>query len=82
MPNSNNSTSNDPSSKRTGGSISAFAKAAEEASQPKNLCREGWEFLRHNKKWWLAPIIILLLLLGLLLAFGGSAAAPFLYPLF
>jgi Family of unknown function (DUF5989) len=30
----------------------------------------------------LAPIIAILILLGVLVALGGSAAAPFLYPLF
>ncbi|KPK44828.1 MAG: hypothetical protein AMJ65_01890 [Phycisphaerae bacterium SG8_4] len=43
---------------------------------------EFWHFLRHNKKWWLLPIVIVLLLLGLLVLLGGSAIAPFIYPLF
>ena len=43
---------------------------------------ELWEFLRHNKKWWLTPIILVLLLVGALILLAGTAAAPFIYPLF
>jgi hypothetical protein len=43
---------------------------------------EFWFFLKHNKKWWLLPILIILLLLGILVLLGGTAIAPFLYPLF
>ena len=43
---------------------------------------ELWEFLRHNKKWWLTPIILVLLLIGALILLAGTAAAPFIYPLF
>ncbi len=43
---------------------------------------EFWLFLKHNKKWWLLPILIVLLLLGLLVFLGGTAIAPFIYPLF
>jgi hypothetical protein len=43
---------------------------------------EFWYFLKHNKKWWLLPIIIVLLLLGLFVLLGGTAIAPFIYPLF
>ncbi len=43
---------------------------------------EFWFFLKHNKKWWLLPILIVLLLLGLLVFLGGTAIAPFIYPLF
>jgi Family of unknown function (DUF5989) len=46
------------------------------------LLAELWEFMRHNKRWWLTPIILILILVGVLVALGGSAAAPFLYPLF
>ena len=46
------------------------------------LLAELWDFMRHNKRWWLTPIIIILIVVGLLVALGGSAAAPFLYPLF
>ena len=46
------------------------------------LARELYDFLAENKKWWLAPIVIAVLLLGLLVLLGGSAAAPFIYPLF
>ncbi len=57
-----------------------FASQAEEA--PPGLIAEFWDFLIHNKKWWLTPIIIVLLFLGTFLVIGGSAAAPFIYPLF
>jgi hypothetical protein len=46
------------------------------------LVAEFWDFLKHNKKWWLLPIILVLLLLGLLVMLGGTAIAPFIYPLF
>ena len=46
------------------------------------LLMEVWEFLRHNKKWWLTPIILALLLIGALILLAGTAAAPFIYPLF
>jgi Family of unknown function (DUF5989) len=46
------------------------------------LARELYDFLVENRKWWLAPIVIAVLLLGLLVLLGGSAAAPFIYPLF
>ncbi len=47
-----------------------------------SLLSEFWSFLKYNKKWWLLPIIIVLLLLSLLVLLGGTALAPFLYPLF
>jgi len=47
-----------------------------------NFIAEFWYFLKHNKKWWLLPIVIVLLLLGLLILLGGTAIAPFIYPLF
>ena len=47
-----------------------------------SLVAEFWSFLKHNKKWWLLPIVIVLLLLSLLVLLGGTALAPFLYPLF
>jgi hypothetical protein len=46
------------------------------------LVREFADFLAHNKKWWLLPILIALGLFGLLLVLGGTAAGPFIYPLF
>jgi len=57
-----------------------FASQAEKAAP--GLVAELWEFLRHNKKWWLTPIIAVLLLIGALILLAGSAAAPFIYPLF
>jgi hypothetical protein len=51
------------------------------AARP-GLLMELWEFLRHNKKWWLTPIILVLLLIGALILLAGTAAAPFIYPLF
>lgn len=47
-----------------------------------SLLAEFWLFLRYNKKWWLLPILIVLLVLCLLVLLGGSAIAPFIYPLF
>ncbi len=47
-----------------------------------SILAEFWFFLKHNKKWWLLPIFIILLLLGLLVWLGGTAVAPFIYPLF
>ncbi len=47
-----------------------------------SLIAEFWGLLKHNKKWWLLPIIITLLLLGALVLLGGTAIAPFIYPLF
>ena len=47
-----------------------------------SLIAEFWLFLKHNKKWWLLPILIVLLLLGALVLLGGTAIAPFIYPLF
>jgi hypothetical protein len=56
-----------------------FAQQAEQRRP--GLLREFLDFLRHNKKWWLAPIIVMLLLLGAIVILGGTAAAPFIYPL-
>ena len=47
-----------------------------------SVISEFWYFLKHNKKWWLLPILIILLLLGLIVMLGGTAIAPFIYPLF
>jgi hypothetical protein len=57
-----------------------FNKLAQEKRT--HLLAEFWIFLKHNKKWWLLPILIILLLLGLLVLLGGTAIAPFIYPLF
>ena len=46
------------------------------------FARELLAFMKANKKWWLVPIVLSLLLLGVLAVVGGSAAAPFIYPLF
>jgi len=54
-----------------------------EAEQERiGIVAEFWDFLKHNKKWWLLPILIVILGIGLLIVLGGSAAAPFIYPLF
>jgi hypothetical protein len=57
-----------------------FTAQAQQKRTP--LLSEFWYFLKHNKKWWLLPIVIVLLLLSLLVLLGGTALAPFLYPLF
>ena len=59
---------------------SEFSELARE--ERASLPAEFWYFLKHNKKWWLLPILIVLLLLGLLVLLGGTAIAPFIYPLF
>ncbi|HKQ48227.1 MAG TPA: DUF5989 family protein [Phycisphaerae bacterium] len=46
------------------------------------LVAEFWDFLKHNKKWWLLPILVVVALIGALVYVGGSAAMPFVYPLF
>ena len=56
---------------------------AAEAAKPKiGLASEFVQFLRDNKKWWLLPLLAIILLQALLLMLSGSAAAPFIYPLF
>jgi len=62
------------------GKTDEFEKLAREKRS--SLPAEFWYFLKHNKKWWLLPILIVLLLLGLLVLLGGTAIAPFIYPLF
>ena len=57
-----------------------FADAAGER-QP-GFFREYLDFLKFNKKWWITPIVLVLLLVGVLVMLGGTAAAPFIYPLF
>lgn len=54
-----------------------------ESKKPRgNFASELIAFLASNKKWWLLPILVVLLLFGLLLVLGGTAAGPFIYPLF
>jgi hypothetical protein len=54
-----------------------------QAQQP-----HGWtiseltQFVLQNKKWWLMPIVVVLLMASLLMILGGTALAPFIYPLF
>ncbi len=57
-----------------------FEKLARQKRSP--FLAEFWFFLKHNKKWWLLPVLIILLLLGALVLLGGTAIAPFIYPLF
>lgn len=58
-----------------------FAQAAARPASH-SLLREYIAFLKQHKKLWMVPLILLLILLGALIVFGGSAAAPFMYPLF
>jgi len=60
--------------------ISEFNKLAQ--NKRSSLPVEFWYFLKHNKKWWLLPILIILLFLGILMFLGGTALAPFIYPMF
>jgi hypothetical protein len=62
-------------------STTEFERAAAEGSGG-SLALEFWHFLRHNKKWWLVPLVAIIVLQALLLLLSGSAAAPFIYPLF
>ncbi len=59
-------------------------KSLEELNQEPALplYKEFLLFLKENKKWWLVPILLVLALMGILVAISGSAAAPFIYPLF
>lgn len=59
-------------------------KSIEDVDAPasQGFIREFWSFLKHNKKFWLIPIILVFVLFGVLIIFGGSAVAPFIYPLF
>ena len=66
-----------PNNDHTGDQFQELAK-----QKRPSLIGEFWYFLKHNKKWWLLPIIIVLLLLGLVVLLGGTAIAPFIYPLF
>ncbi len=59
---------------------SEFEGLAQQADR--GIVSEFWDFIKHNKKWWMTPIIVVLLLVGLLIMLGGTAAAPFIYPLF
>lgn len=60
------------------------SKEFSELAQQKrsSIIAEFWGFLKYNKKWWLIPILIVLLILCLLVLLGGTAIAPFIYPLF
>jgi hypothetical protein len=62
------------------GTIEEFQEQSKKGRS--NLLSEFWDFLKHNKKWWLLPILLVLLLLGLIVILGGTAIAPFIYPLF
>jgi hypothetical protein len=68
----------------TGNATEKNAKEFTELAQEKrsSIFAEFWLFLKHNKKWWLLPLLVMLLLLGLIVLLGGSAIAPFIYPLF
>jgi hypothetical protein len=54
----------------------------EVGSPRKGVISQWKDFLRETRKYWLVPILIVFLLLAVLVVVGGSAAAPFLYPLF
>ena len=50
--------------------------------QPAGFLGELLYMIRRDKQWWLVPILVLLLVLSALVFLGGTAAAPFVYPLF
>ncbi len=56
--------------------------ARESATKQPGFLTDLLQFMIHNKKWWLTPIILVLVLFGLLVILGGTAIAPFLYPVF
>jgi hypothetical protein len=58
----------------------SFENQANSASP--GLLREFFDFLIDYRVWWLTPIVIVLLLLAGLVFLGGTAVAPFIYPLF
>lgn len=62
------------------GAHDEFLREAE--AQRMGLVAEFFDFLKHNKKWWLLPIVIVLALIAGAIFLGGTAAAPFIYPLF
>ena len=62
------------------GAQSEFLREAE--SQRMGLGAEFLDFLKHNKKWWLLPIVLVLAVIAGAIFLGGTAAAPFIYPLF
>jgi hypothetical protein len=47
-----------------------------------SIVGELWRFMKQNKKFWLLPILITIAIVGVLIVLAGSAAAPFIYPLF
>lgn len=59
---------------------SDFASQAED-KQP-GLLAELFDFLWYYKLWWVSPIVLVLTLVGVLIFLSGTAAAPFIYPLF
>ena len=58
----------------------SFVEAANAAAP--SLVREFIEFLIDYKVWWVTPLVLVLLVLAGLVVLGGTAAAPFIYPLF
>ena len=59
--------------------IDDFARRAEQPAP--GLAREFWWFVCEHKAWWLVPLLIGLAVLGAAVWVGGTAAAPFIYPL-
>ena len=55
----------------------------EAAGGPRSSLVGEWvAYLRTHKKYWMIPILVVLLAVAGLLILGGTAAAPFIYPLF
>ena len=65
---------------RETGASDEFLREAE--ANRMGLGAEFIDFLKHNKKWWLLPIVLVLAGIAGLMFLGGTAAAPFIYPLF
>lgn len=62
------------------GAQNEFLREAEAGRM--GLAAEFIDFLKHNKKWWLLPIVLVLAVIAGAIFLGGTAAAPFIYPLF
>ena len=62
------------------GAQNEFLREAEAGRM--GLGAEFLDFLKHNKKWWLLPIVLVLAVIAGAMFLGGTAAAPFIYPLF
>ena len=47
-----------------------------------HLAAELLGFVLRTKKWWLVPLLVALVVFSAFALLGGTALAPFIYPLF